>query len=496
MKTCSLCGSTYDDKVDFCFQDGTPLRKVDAGPTSAPAPVEAPLPPRPRHDTLGGLDAPDPLSALDAPEATPSSAASLDPTGLPEPKGPPPDDDEPFSQVPDDDEPVVSGAEELGLTAPLPGGPEPLPDVDETGAELEDEPGLTAPLPVTPATTPVVDDSAHKAPEPVDDDAAPFESEDDDFSFGDSTVPASSGDDDYIPYATQLQQKSKMPIVLGVLALLLVGGAGAAAFLGGEGDPEPTEEPETTVAAPTPKPEPVRQPPPPPEPEPEPEAVEEATADEDAVADAAAAQAEAEAEAAREEAARRAADERRAAQQARIAAARQGSGSNNAGTSSAETNNAGSGSSQEQLWEAPAAASEGKLNVTSTPAGATVYVDGTAVGTTPTSATVAYGNHTVKLSLDGYESTTRTVDVKTGSLSVPFQLKSTATTGRVNLFGTTGSVVYDGSTKLGTIPVTAQLSEGTHTFKVVLPDGSSYSVTRNVQFPDGGRPVNIPLSPN
>ena len=27
MKVCKLCGSSYDDRVDFCFRDGTPLGK-------------------------------------------------------------------------------------------------------------------------------------------------------------------------------------------------------------------------------------------------------------------------------------------------------------------------------------------------------------------------------------------------------------------------------------------------------------------------------------
>ncbi len=495
MKTCSLCGTTYDDKVDFCFQDGTPLRKVESAPAVAEsAPADPPA--RPPHDTLSGLDAPDPMSALDAPEATSSLASALDPTGLPDPKGPPNDDDEPFSQVPEDDEPVVSPAsDDTGLTAPLGSSMEPLPEVDETGAEQDDE-GLTAPLPVPEA------DEAVGDPESV-----PFESEDDAFSFGDSPLPADDDGDDFIPYATTPASSSKMPLVLGGVALLFVLGAGGY-FLtqSGEGDLEPAP----AAVEPPPERTPPPPPPPPPEPEPEPEPdIAAADADGegadaagpesdgglvDAAVDDGAAEA-AEAAAAAEAARKAAAREARRAEQAALIAKARNTGSS--GTSETATSTASDDGSSRELWQQPTSADEGKINVTSTPAGATVYVDGTAVGTTPTSTTVAYGSHTVKIDMDGYEGSTRSVDVQTRSLSVPFQLKAVGgATGRVNLFGTTGSVVYDGSTKLGTIPVTAQLTEGPHTFKVVLPDGSSYSVTRNVQFPDGGRPVNIPLSPN
>ncbi len=48
MKICSLCGSTYGDRVDFCFKDGTPLLPVEAADEAAAAPERT------------ELDAPDP----------------------------------------------------------------------------------------------------------------------------------------------------------------------------------------------------------------------------------------------------------------------------------------------------------------------------------------------------------------------------------------------------------------------------------------------------
>ncbi len=43
MKSCSTCGSTWDDFVDFCFADGTPLVRAAGALVDA---MDAPLPPR------------------------------------------------------------------------------------------------------------------------------------------------------------------------------------------------------------------------------------------------------------------------------------------------------------------------------------------------------------------------------------------------------------------------------------------------------------------
>ena len=43
MKQCPACQSTFDDKVDFCFSDGTPLVAFDAAddPTALPGAADA-----------------------------------------------------------------------------------------------------------------------------------------------------------------------------------------------------------------------------------------------------------------------------------------------------------------------------------------------------------------------------------------------------------------------------------------------------------------------
>ncbi len=111
MKICSLCKSKYDDRVDFCFRDGTPLVPLDdaqiepeaakeaedifssatrpfvLGSAGATAPAD--LPPTPdRFSTGDGHDVPEPgfgfadAAAVDAPEpsAVGVGEASVEPT--------------------------------------------------------------------------------------------------------------------------------------------------------------------------------------------------------------------------------------------------------------------------------------------------------------------------------------------------------------------------------------------------------------------------------
>lgn len=63
MKACPTCQSTYEDWIEFCFNDGVPL--VAYEPKAAPAAKSAPKPP------------PSPSSVLDAPEARLFSGADL-----------------------------------------------------------------------------------------------------------------------------------------------------------------------------------------------------------------------------------------------------------------------------------------------------------------------------------------------------------------------------------------------------------------------------------
>ncbi|MEC8425063.1 MAG: hypothetical protein VX000_14865, partial [Myxococcota bacterium] len=71
MKVCPICSSTYDDKVDFCFQDGAPLVPA-GGSASTVSPSAAGAVPVEDAPT-GGIDAPDlPPWARAAPESDPT----------------------------------------------------------------------------------------------------------------------------------------------------------------------------------------------------------------------------------------------------------------------------------------------------------------------------------------------------------------------------------------------------------------------------------------
>ena len=48
---------------------------------------------------------------------------------------------------------------------------------------------------------------------------------------------------------------------------------------------------------------------------------------------------------------------------------------------------------------------------------------------------------------------------------------------------------------MGSLPVTVQLTEGAHTFKVQSPDGTYFTQKREARFDGSGRPVTIELSP-
>jgi len=60
-------------------------------------------------------------------------------------------------------------------------------------------------------------------------------------------------------------------------------------------------------------------------------------------------------------------------------------------------------------------ATKGKINLSSTPDGADVYVDNSFVGNTPAALTLSAGPHTVKVSQDGYKDWQKDLSVMSGS---------------------------------------------------------------------------------
>ena len=116
------------------------------------------------------------------------------------------------------------------------------------------------------------------------------------------------------------------------------------------------------------------------------------------------------------------------------------------------------------------------------------------VGKSPLEIRVPYGNHTVKVDLQGFESGTRSLNLVSEAMSVPFELRKAVVRGKVALFGVPGSSVDIDGSPAGTIPFQVKLDEGSHTFTVKLPSGETFTTPRDVRFGSDGRPVTINLT--
>lgn len=144
-------------------------------------------------------------------------------------------------------------------------------------------------------------------------------------------------------------------------------------------------------------------------------------------------------------------------------------------------------------WGSTETISTGKLTITSDPPGGQVTIDGAVKGAAPVTVDVAYGKHKVKVTLAGHKAETSDVNINVQQMSVPFRLAAEVSSGIVNVFGPTdGSVFIDGN-DLGPLPVSLQVTEGVHTFKLMQGDGKSCQTTRDVRFTDGARPVKVSL---
>lgn len=156
-----------------------------------------------------------------------------------------------------------------------------------------------------------------------------------------------------------------------------------------------------------------------------------------------------------------------------------------------------------------AASGTGTLTVSSTPEGALLSLDGTQLGTTPYTGTVASGDHALLLALSGYNDYSATVTVpENGSMRGSYTLVAAS---RVSSPAATGAaatgalvvtsdppgagVTLDG-TAAGTTPLNlTSVSEGDHTVTVSLAGYADQSAT--ITVPAGGTSKNAyTLSPN
>lgn len=599
MKVCKICGSSYDDRVDFCFRDGSPLPKASAAPVIKPPPppapdagVEAPpagtdrgnplpfgvmtsLPGPGRRNApvvrkeLGDLPAPGTTPEIDLtdPEVEVTADASelpgadlpasdmltpavdLDAADLPtspmEQPHRPVEDEAPAQQAPAVEEaaaqaaPAVEDAPAQAESAPaveqapaqtaatpadeeLEGPseiaapavdlavlspPQPQPNLADTlplphphrVEEPEDEPvAIAPPLPVEPPASnggvvpPHMSEAAQQplpTPPATPAKAAP------------AAAPAPEADDE--PVAPP--PSSRTGLFVGVIVALLAVSAGA--FVALRPSPPPPEKPavaatpkaETPAATPAPAaPAPTE----PTAPTEDPAALAAGTPDAATVAPAATAPtapittsaptSAAPATTAPTSAAAPSTTARTATPSAASADA------DNPWSSGASTTAAAPASgSSDDPWGtggADAAVQTGTVSVVSVPAGAKVFVDDQARGQTPTKVELPQGLHTVRLELDGHQPAARSVNLSGDTANVSFELSPLAVVGQVNLFGPPGAEVYADGKALGKLPATGKLSEGSHTFKVVTPDGTEFTRTVQVQFAAPGQPAIISLA--
>ena len=540
MKVCKLCGSTYGDRVDFCFRDGNPLVTAEAAPAPAPGPVRG----RP------GL-----ADMLDVVEPGFARMPSADPTDLPfadapvvQPAAPPA---APVSQ--EQQEALAAFAEtEAGAEFEVETQVEellPLPVETEIGGaplfplvEPDEGDGSSAP-------GPAAEDGAEvPAERPVD--PAPEQGADGDgeamaafaLGLGSSAAAAPPSPPDPAPVgppsATALperaeprpaprpapqrfqadededlppppREKSKVvPVLFGGALLLGLFGVGAILLMPGE---EPDQalagSPQQTVASRDPAPAPAV-------PAPDPLAGRAAAAPEAAVAGSDGGT-----------------DELVPVGPTTpplVAPPLAGMPVSGTPTTGATTPPPGAtpaarpvappvtppppvappptvapptaalptGDASADLSSNPwnTQASTGRLTINTIPAGALVYVDDRQLGRSPLSAELNYGMHTVRVELGGYGSEKRTIDVQVPEMAMPFDLKALVVTGTVNIFGPTGATVYVDGAQVGKIPTSVKLTEGAHSFRVETPEGSSFNSSKDVRF-EAGSTVSVTLSP-
>jgi len=136
---------------------------------------------------------------------------------------------------------------------------------------------------------------------------------------------------------------------------------------------------------------------------------------------------------------------------------------------------------------------QGAVHIGTLPSGAHVFIDGSPKGSTPIDTKLAYGDYTVKLQLEGYDTIERQVHVDRDKVDVRNDLQPTPKTASfiVVLEGAVGAMLTVDGTKVGPLPATVKLTEGPHKFTVESPSGT-YTVTREVKI--GGNSKIIDLS--
>jgi hypothetical protein len=145
----------------------------------------------------------------------------------------------------------------------------------------------------------------------------------------------------------------------------------------------------------------------------------------------------------------------------------------------------------ENPWGVPSAAAKGLLRIDGSPKGARVSVNDEPQGIVRDGA-----DYRIRVEKDGYLAYSKVVSVHAKEpVSVPYDLKIAVTSGQARLVGEVGSTVYiDASTTPIPIPSSVQLSEGRHSFRVVLANGETITMAKTIAFDGSGVPPVVTLS--
>ena len=464
MKRCPMCGESYDERVDFCFEDGTPLVSAfENEAANAPAPQAS----APQFD---GLDAPDPenISGLDAP----------DPLGV------------------DWGEAAEAPAPSPVVTTPVvEEAPAPEAPTIETVQVAEPE-QLPAGYNEPPSQGFGIDSSNEEAPWNPNDDDLDFPS---DFGFGDEggfgeftepTIPApkrqsAGGAKKFVAAA--------LVLVIGGLGFALKGGGDSSDMDGQILAAKPTAEVVAPVQVPS-TPDPIREPVPVTEDFDEPSELEEDAleadeeledAEDGTNADAAEEAPDPEPDPAP---ASNPQSESAASTPTRIVEPTQPQ------QPAAEAEEASSREDVNAVEEVDPWGSEvvepatSRVRVFSKPSGATLYVDGRALGSTPAELDLDPGNHSIRVEKDGFFAESRTVEISGPTHLERFELRAESQPVTVNCYGPDASKVYLDGKVVCAIPGSGTVVSGQHTFRVVTPD-RFFRVSIDVQRKSDGSPT-------
>ncbi|MCB9664245.1 MAG: PEGA domain-containing protein [Alphaproteobacteria bacterium] len=423
MKTCPVCGETYSERIDFCFNEGAVL-------SLQPSAMDAPVP-----------------------RMAAAAAAASGPQGLANGAAP---------------GPAATKAKPKPPKAPkapkTPAAPEPAPatDLPPAARELDQDAVETQTEMAAVATTVVDDDPA--------------------VGFGDLPDDVGEEEERRAGVVWWFVGAAAIALAITVFGVVLTTGDEAAtaraptptfvepvadrvpATAAVEEPDEPEEEPVAVVEPPEAEPEPVAEP----DPEPEPVRAAPARVAPTSSKPALAASVRPRSEPIRPPLPQAEEPPRVSAPPTRTAAASQPAAPAAGGASP---------------WD-QAAPTEATVRLLSDPPGALVRVDGKLRGKTPLDVMLPYGAHEVELSLDNYKPLKRSIEVASDKPKFPHVLEPAVRQGNVHVVapGLEGALLLVDGVAQGSLPREVLLTEGGHIFEVRSPNAPPQRVRKVVSL--------------